>query len=567
MKRLALFNRIGGRIIGVVGAVVLVALLALTMLHVQRQESIILAQNERNLTTVTQSIIQGIKTVMLAGHADIGMEMARRVRSVADVIDLRTLRPNGTEAFRDNATVAAVNRQLGHEAFPPRPKSLPVQVLPASDRRLQRVVRTGRIETFYSESLDGERHLTLLAPVAAQEECQACHAGVRVGAVQGVVELVTSLTHLERDIRRTRIIAGVALAVTVALIMAFIHVMVKRSILDPIRVVTRGVVRAVGGNLTRTVPVPSDDELGRMAHSFNHMIGELRRIYSGLQYEKNKLNTIIRGAREGIVVTDGGQRVVLVNPAAEALLGKTAEDIVAQGFDHLFDDPKAMRRRLARRDADTPPELISYNDRILSVHVARIRAEGKEVIGSAALMRDFTEEWRLQKELERDAITDGLTGLNNRRYFDARLVEELAIARRHNRPMSLFLFDVDHFKSFNDTFGHDTGDRVLRGLAEVTRAQCRAADVTCRYGGEEFVVILPSTPLENARAVAERLRMAVAETDIAGHRVTISVGLATYPDHGTANADGLLKAADDALYEAKRGGRNRVCTAAPILSI
>jgi diguanylate cyclase (GGDEF)-like protein len=125
------------------------------------------------------------------------------------------------------------------------------------------------------------------------------------------------------------------------------------------------------------------------------------------------------------------------------------------------------------------------------------------------------------------------------------------------------MFDVDHFKKFNDTYGHDQGDRVLQGVAKTLRGALRNHDIPCRYGGEEFLAILPNTPKEGAMSVAERLRRDVEDMAVDGLKVTISIGVAEYPSFDVAEQAGLVEAADGALYQAKKGGRNRVCQADP----
>jgi diguanylate cyclase (GGDEF)-like protein len=168
---------------------------------------------------------------------------------------------------------------------------------------------------------------------------------------------------------------------------------------------------------------------------------------------------------------------------------------------------------------------------------------------------------RLYEQAERFATTDGLTGLVNRRVFGAHLAARLREAQRYRRQLSLLLLDVDHFKKVNDTHGHPAGDTVLRGVAMLAAAQARETDLVARYGGEEMALILPETDLGGARAIAERLRAAVATaehaTDQGPLRVTVSIGVATWPGSGQT-ADELLAAADRALYRAKQSGRNRV---------
>jgi two-component system, cell cycle response regulator len=173
------------------------------------------------------------------------------------------------------------------------------------------------------------------------------------------------------------------------------------------------------------------------------------------------------------------------------------------------------------------------------------------------------------KRLAEEAITDELTGLKNRRAFDERLLEEFRRAQRYADPVSLIMIDLDHFKSVNDRFGHPFGDTVLRGAAEQLRASTRDPDICSRYGGEEFAVILPKTHLQGALAVAERiwrelgarafpLPSGAPGADEPLH-VTASMGIAFYPSKDITSPELLLRYADEALYQAKRSGRNTIC--------
>jgi len=157
------------------------------------------------------------------------------------------------------------------------------------------------------------------------------------------------------------------------------------------------------------------------------------------------------------------------------------------------------------------------------------------------------------------ASTDGLTGIYNRRGFETRVIETLAAAGRNGLGVSLLIIDIDHFKRLNDEFGHLLGDEVLRQVAKLFSQHVRKNDVVCRYGGEEFAILLPETTTERAHAVAEKLRRVVADHQFPGvpQSVTISLGIADSPTHA-ATRDELVRAADDALYAAKQNGRNRV---------
>lgn len=164
--------------------------------------------------------------------------------------------------------------------------------------------------------------------------------------------------------------------------------------------------------------------------------------------------------------------------------------------------------------------------------------------------------------LERLAVTDGLTGVFNHRRFQEAMQAELLRAERHRRPMSVLMVDVDYFKKVNDALGHPAGDELLRRLAQVLGADLRQTDLIARYGGEEFAVVLPETTKSEAMQVAERMRAAVEERINDGAtswptRVTVSIGVATFPDDGKAG-EHIVAAADQAMYVAKRQGRNRV---------
>ncbi len=165
---------------------------------------------------------------------------------------------------------------------------------------------------------------------------------------------------------------------------------------------------------------------------------------------------------------------------------------------------------------------------------------------------------RLFEAVQKQALTDGLTGCLNRRAFEMQLDRDMNLAMRMRQPVSLVLLDLDHFKKINDSFGHAAGDLVLRTLAGVLREELRGIDTAARYGGEEFALILPQADFEGAVMVAERLRRRIEELDLPSvGRVTASFGVATFPQHAVAR-DKLLEIADQALYAAKKDGRNRV---------
>ena len=200
-----------------------------------------------------------------------------------------------------------------------------------------------------------------------------------------------------------------------------------------------------------------------------------------------------------------------------------------------------------------------------ALHVT-LASDSGEIDGVVAVVRDMTEQKDLQDKLASLATTDGLTGLANRRAFDERLADEWARARRDGTQLSLLLIDVDHFKKFNDHYGHLAGDGCLRALGRILSAHAkRPADLAARYGGEEFAVLLPNTGPEGCAEVGEGIRQALHDLAMLhaqsppSRLVTASVGGATsLPSQTTRTASTLVAAADRALYAAKDSGRDRL---------
>jgi two-component system cell cycle response regulator len=225
---------------------------------------------------------------------------------------------------------------------------------------------------------------------------------------------------------------------------------------------------------------------------------------------------------------------------------------------------------LAIADADNNPRLlrgleIGVNDYLMrpvdkNELLARVRTQVRR--------RRYTDQLRdnVQHSIEA-AITDGLTGLHNRRYMESHLETLAEQAGQRSKPLALMMLDIDFFKSINDSHGHDAGDDVLREFAVRVRKSIRGIDLACRYGGEEFVIVMPETDMHVAGMVAERLRRSIAgepfSIDKGSKRieVTISIGLSTLEKKGEPIVD-VLKRADVALYRAKHDGRNRVVAAA-----
>jgi two-component system cell cycle response regulator len=257
-------------------------------------------------------------------------------------------------------------------------------------------------------------------------------------------------------------------------------------------------------------------------------------------------------------------------------------DMVLPDMDGL----EVLRIVKARTDDQFIPVIILSVKADLDSKVAGLRigaddflakpfAEAELLARCAAMLRikKLQDELRAtQRKLEEQSITDGLTGLRNRRHFDERLHEEFGRAQRYSDPVSLIMLDLDHFKRVNDRYGHQTGDVVLRETSALIRASLRDPDIAARYGGEEFSVILPKTHVQGALAVAERIWRAIGAKlfrHVLGEgpdvpppvelRMTCSIGIAFFPSKDITSADLLVRYADEALYQAKRSGRNSIC--------
>jgi len=550
------FRRIGHRLLATVGGVVILGIVALTVNYALRQEAASVEQNETTLGLVADSVAESLAALMEGGHAKVAPDLASRLEQLATISDYRIVRTDGTQAFVDNMTFEQVRQRVPEFEFIPRSAN-PVQAVPAGNIDLERM-RTGGTRVFRYRTLPGgERLVTIYSPIRNAEACHKCHGSSE--PLRGAVTLTVSMAEVDRNVARTWQLSVLVVAAALLGMVSLIYWFAHRTVVAQL-VAFREAMAAVGaGGAAPHLADARRDEIGDMARAFNHMNEALQAIWRRLDEERNKLNTVIHGAATGIVVTDAAQRVVLVNRAAEAQLGRSAEDITRRGFLGLFDDPEWMLERLNQAGRQAAGGIRAWGERLFSVRASTIRAGA--VIGSAALIRDITEEKQLEAQLERQSITDTLTGIYNRRHFDAVLETEFKRWKRYARPVSVMMIDVDHFKKFNDSHGHDCGDHVLTAIGGVLIELSAPAQIPCRYGGEEMIIVMPGVGQPAAMALAEAVRRRIAELLVDGLRVTASIGVAGLPGHGAESGEALVKLADAALYEAKANGRNQVCGA------
>lgn len=209
----------------------------------------------------------------------------------------------------------------------------------------------------------------------------------------------------------------------------------------------------------------------------------------------------------------------------------------------------------------TEPVELEHNGKLLHIYRRNVMDEKGALIGEILDVVDMTPEKDFREQLRMLSITDPLTGLHNRRYITQRVTEEFHESKRYGRDLSLMIIDIDDFKKINDTYGHPAGDEVLRQLATVLERERRKSDVVGRYGGEEFVVIMPHTKKQEAAVMAERLRKKIKTHEFSAgpekSSLTISIGVSSLTEN-IYDVDDLLKIADKALYQAKGEGKNKV---------
>ncbi len=306
--------------------------------------------------------------------------------------------------------------------------------------------------------------------------------------------------------------------------------------------------------------------------------------------EANSYNRrLIEASIDPLVTIGSNGKITDVNEATEAATGLTRDQLIGQDFLNYFTEPDKARegyqKALAEgfvKDYPLTIQHISGKTTDVLYNASVYKNEAGDVQGVFAAARDVTELKRAQKRLAKInsvlqttlareqelARTDPLTGINNRRHLFEIAEHEVEVAVRYEQPMAVMMYDIDHFKKVNDTFGHSVGDLILQRVTKIVRDELRSADVIGRYGGEEFIVILPMTNTQQAFQLAERIRINVAKLHIETTKgmaaVTLSIGIVELNNATSAETvESIFRRADEAMYAAKQAGRNRTEISVP----
>ncbi len=322
-------------------------------------------------------------------------------------------------------------------------------------------------------------------------------------------------------------------------------------------------------NLSSTDPQKLIEELHTHQIELEMQNDELRAMRNILEKTQEKYHNLFNLAPVGYMVCNCEGGILETNKALCEMLGVGKNQLVNTAFSRFIAPEYRdtyylhIKKVLEHDDKQTCDlELSQDNGTTLIANIVSNKERHEDgVLSIRSAVINITERKQTEEKLKHIATHDPLTGIYNRNEMKLRLNNEIKRASRYKRTLSIFMLDLDYFKSVNDTYGHQAGDTVLRNFAKILENSIRNTDFVARYGGEEFVVILPETRFPKAKELAERLRKKIIKNpfkleDGKELKITASIGIATFPKHAKTRQK-LLKAADSAMYAAKKAGRNQ----------
>lgn len=288
----------------------------------------------------------------------------------------------------------------------------------------------------------------------------------------------------------------------------------------------------------------------------------LKESLSATKLHKDELDTIIQNSTEAIITADADGTITSANRTFRTIFGYQTQEIDGDHLSTFLPEWSTLiQQHVEKQSYETLGKREDGSE--FPIRVALCRIDSNEIVVYMGFLTDLSDIKKIQDKLVHDANHDFLTGLSNRRYFETQLELELERTKRTKSPFSLVMLDIDHFKNVNDEFGHLSGDHVLTLLAAEIQNISRSGDIVSRYGGEEFILLLPNTDLDEAIVVAERLREKTEKLKLKADdgreiRFTISLGITCNRERDTLSCESFIGEADKALYQAKNSGRNCV---------
>lgn len=316
---------------------------------------------------------------------------------------------------------------------------------------------------------------------------------------------------------------------------------------------------------------PIGAKFALLAAALAHLVWLRFASRSASEMERMRLaSTVYKHSREGVIIADAAHNIVMVNPAFTAITGYSEQEVLGRNPRLLssgMQDEAFYRELWARIEREGSWQGEIWNRRrdgtlyAQSLSITRVTDDEGRTLNYVSVFSDVTQRLKAEQQIHRLAHYDALTGLPNRALLIDRAAQAFSLARRTQVPLALMYLDLDHFKEVNDSLGHRIGDLLLVAVAERLHATVREHDTVSRQGGDEFVIILPGTPAEGAEQVGVKICNLIDQPfTIEQHtiHVTMSIGIANFPEDGD-DFDRLSRAADAAMYRAKREGRNRCC--------
>ncbi len=562
---------LGGKIIIAVLGVLLLFITGLSLVSIHNEKKELFDSSRKNVDVLVSIIEKALVSPMRAGRSEDVQQMLESFGTQKDIAGVRIFDEKG------NILKSSQRGEVGGQV----------------DKETIELYKNGPDLSPVPDS----GVYTFLKPVYNSPECYGCHPPGN--KVNGVMEVRISLDGMYADVNRNRGSIIVLAFLTVLCVALSELLLLRYLVMEPVKKLRSAMRRAEKGE-DFTLEPKYPDELGELGGVFKGMMRRISDLNSeAIKREKalvrteetvraqSLLSTVIDGMPDGVAIISRDMLLVETNPRhkeifPQAKIGEPCYFCIHKrdqvcphcGVVKVFEDGKVHEHHstLTMQDGSV---------RVVHSISAPIRDVSGSVVNAVEVVRDVTDRvamekevkeksWELErvnKKLAKMAVTDGLTMLFNHRFFQDSLKREFKRLARHRALpfLSIAMIDIDHFKKLNDAYGHQAGDRVLRGLSKILKTSVRLTDTVARYGGEEFVIIMPETDFGGTEIVAERIRQNVENAEFAYRnevlKVTVSIGLASYPKETIRSEDDLVKAADRALYRAKAEGRNRVVIA------